>query len=394
MIEDVTDSDLERARAFLEAHRHASLLLLANLVLFGPRAGEHPNSGNYRCVVEDGRIVAVFSLTRRGNLLVQAAGRADLAEDILEACDGEPFEVTGVIGDWPAAQALWSLVCQDPRFEPTHSHKDVLFSLDLAAALDTAGAVPDSGAVRALAADDFEQWAPLNAAYLAELGLPLQLTAEQRREEFETDARADRWWGAFEGARLISVAGLNAAYGRLAQVGGVYSCPAGRRKGLSRAIMRKLMADSRQRFARLILFTGEDNVAARRLYESLGFQAEGEFGIFLGVRRSPAPTQQSCKWEGQSGEVYTYEIREWPTRLSPGPGNYIFAGSESGGTWRPLLIGECADLSELANHERRHGGRHEVTHIHVRLNFNPAAVRRKEAGDLAERWTPGLGGSE
>jgi RimJ/RimL family protein N-acetyltransferase len=390
MIQDVTDSDLERVRRFLEAHLDSSLLLLSNLALFGPRSGDHPNSGNYRCLIEEGSLVAVFSMTRRGNLLVQAAGRADLAEVILEACEADPVEVTGVIGDWPTADALWRLACSDPRLEPTQTEKDVLFSLALHAGPLAIAPSGGSPFVRELVPADFEHWEPLNTAYLAELHLPLELTPQQRRDEFESSARAHRWWGAFDGDRLVAIAGLNAAYGHVGQVGGVYCRPEERRKGLSAAVMRRLIGDSRtrHRFERLVLFTGDGNIGARRLYESLGFQAGGAFGILLGTRRTHAPPERRHKWPGQSGEIYTYEIHEWPTRLSPGPGNYIFANIETGGTWRPVLIGECADLSELTAHERMLAGRSDPTHVHVRVNFNPVAVRRREAVDLAERWTP------
>jgi RimJ/RimL family protein N-acetyltransferase len=390
MIQDVTDSDLVRVRAYLEAHMDTSLFLLSNLAMLGPRLGEHPNSGNYRCVVEQGTIVAVFSLTRRGNLLVQGAGRGDLAEQILSACDSEPIEVTGVVGDWPTAEALWRLVCADPRFEPTLSQKDLLFTLPL-----TGGAEALTANARLLSANDFERWEPLNAAYLAELRIPLELSHDQRRGEFESAARADRVWGAFDDDRLVAIAGLNAVYARLGQVGGVYSRPEERRKGYGRAVMRQLIADcrNRHRFERLALFTGHDQLAARRLYESLGFQPVGTFGLFLGTRPGDTRAGQRFKWTGQSGEVYTYEIHEWPTRLSPGPGNYIFAASEVAGGWRPILIGESADLSDLAAHERARGVRHDVTHVHVRMNFNPVAVRRREAADLTERWA-GSGYSE
>ena len=390
MIHDVTDSDLARVRAYLEAHADSSLFLLSNLAMLGPRLGEHPNSGNYRSVVEEETIVAVFSLTRRGNLLVQGAGRADLAEQILGACDAEPIEVTGVIGDWSTAEALWRLVCADPRFVPTLSQKDLLFTLPLTNVVEphvTEGATT----VRWLRVDDFELWEPLNSAYLVELRLPMELSRDQRREEFESGARADRWWGAFDGDRLVAIAGLNAVYGRLGQVGGVYSRPEERRKGYGGVVMRQLISDcqSRHRFERLALFTGHDQIAARRLYESLGFQAGGAFGLLLGRRPANTGSAQRFKWAGQSGEVYTYEIHEWPTRLSPGPGNYIFAAGEAGGGWRPILIGESADLAELATHERTRGVRPGVTHVHVRVNFNPVAVRRREAADLAERWAPG-----
>jgi len=71
MIRNVETDDLERVRGFLEAHVDTSLFLLSNLAIFGPRLTDHGNSGNYRLVEEAGRVVAVFCLTRRGNLLVQ-----------------------------------------------------------------------------------------------------------------------------------------------------------------------------------------------------------------------------------------------------------------------------------------------------------------------------------
>jgi ribosomal protein S18 acetylase RimI-like enzyme len=382
MIQAVTDSDLERVRAFLEAHLDSSLFLLSNLAGFGPRLGEHPNSGTYRCAIEDGRLIAVFSLTRRGNLLVQAAGRVDLAQAILQACEADPIEITGVLGDWATAQALWQRVCADPRLQPSWSQKDRLFSLALA---DVAAA-PAAG-TRALGPADFEQWEPLNTAYLAELGLPNQLTARQRQDEFESSVRTGRWWGAFDGERLVAIAALNAEYGRTGQVGGVYARPEERRRGFARAAMRALIADVRRQFERLVLFTGAENLGAQRLYESLGFQSGDSFGMFLGTRTPNTRADERWQWAGQSGEIYTYEIHDWPARLSAGPGNYILANSDSAGGWRPLSIGECADLSELQSHLR---GRQDATHVHVRPNFNPLAVRRREAADLAERWTGGI----
>ena len=390
MIRHVTDSDLERVRAFLESHVDTSLFLLSTLAALGPRLGHHLNSGNFRKIEEDGEIVAVFCLTRRGNLLVQAGGRIDLAEQIFEACESEPIEVRGVVGEWPMAEALWKLLRADPRFETSHNLKDVLYRLMLK---DMVGPMPASPSVRLLDAADFAQWERLNTAYFAELSLPLQATLEQRRNDFIMRVRSGLWWGAFDdNYELVSIAALNATYGSLGQVGGVYTRPADRRKGLSYAVMQMLITDCRHRlgFEKLVLFTGEDNASARRLYESLGFEAAGAFGLLLGDRRANTRAPERHKWAGQSGEMYTYEVFDWPARLTPGPGNYIFATSNAAGDWSPLLVGECADLSTLAVQDRlRSGaGRHPATHVHVRLNFNPAAVRRREVNDLANHWTP------
>ncbi len=391
MIRNVETDDLERVRGFLEAHVDTSLFLLSNLAIFGPRLTDHGNSGNYRLVEEAGRVVAVFCLTRRGNLLVQAAGRADLAESILESCESETIEVCGVAGEWPTAAALWELLQADPRFEPTLGSRDVLYRLPLAESAEvTRTTVPSDVVVRALDASDYQQWERLNSAYCAEVNLPLPVLDDAHETEFARRARAKWWWGAFAGRQLAAIVGLNAAYGVVGQVGGVYARPADRKKGLARAAMELLIEESREhhRFAKLILFTGEENQSARRLYESLGFELTGAFGLLLGSRRPQPRAQPRYKWEGQSGERYTYDVHAWPLRLSPGPGNFIFASSLGAGHWRPLQIGECADLATLADQERlrNSAGRHVPSHVHVRVNFNPAAVRRREVSDLAARW--------
>ena len=399
MIRNVDTEDLERVRGFLEAHVETSLFLLSNLAIFGPRLGESWNSGNYQLAEEDGRIVAVFCLTRRGNLLVQAGGRADLAEAILEACESEPIEVCGVAGEWPVAAALWDLLLADPRFEPGEGcSKDVLYRLPLAPEMSAPPPqLPAGMSVRPLDPGDFEQWERLNTAYLAERNLPLPIVDAAHEAEFARRARARWWWGAFAGQELAATVALNAAYGSVGQVGGVYTRPADRKKGFARAALRRLVEDSADHhgFEKLILFTEENNLPARRLYESLGFETAGAFGLLLGARRQQARAPARHKWPGLSGELYTYEVYPWPARLSPGPGNFIFAASLGSGQWRPVLIGESHDLAALAEHERLRnsnswqqpgGPMGQPSHVHVRLNFNPAPVRRREVNDLTARW--------
>jgi uncharacterized protein len=393
MIRLVETEDLERVRGFLEAHVESSLFLLSNLALFGPRVGENWNSGNYRLIEEHGGVIAVFCLTRRGNLLVQAGGRADLAEPILEACEAEPFDVCGVAGEWSLAQALWDLLLADPRFEPGQgSTKDVLYRLSLSdLALPRMGSLPRSGwTVRALEPGDFEQWERLNTAYLAEMHMPLPVIDAAHEAEFARRARARWWWGAFVDDMLAATVALNAAYGTVGQVGGVYTRPSDRQKGLARAAMLELMRASvaLHRFEKLILFTGEENHPARRLYESLGFETRGAFGLLLGSRRPQTRVPVRHRWSGLSGELYTYDVLPWPARLSSGPGNFIFATSLGAGHWRPVLIGESSDLATLAAHERLRNSNswQPPSHVHVRLNFNPAPVRRREVNDLTARW--------
>jgi RimJ/RimL family protein N-acetyltransferase len=295
-IRDVTEADLERVRVFLEAHLETSLFLLSNLAILGPRLGEHYNSGDFRLLEQQGQVVAVFCVTRRGTLLVQAGGRTELADDLLAACGPQPIPINGVIGEWPTSEAIWKRLQADPALQPRHTMRDVLYRLSLSNAPTSCaparGPVPvpvpvlPGITVRALEPEDFPRWEPLNTAYLEELRLPVPNDPREREQEFVSRARARLWWGAFNDGRLLAIVGLNATYGALGQVGGVYTTPEKRGIGLSRAAMQALIEDSRDyhHFERLTLFTGEDNVAARRLYDSLGFEAVGAFGLYLGER--------------------------------------------------------------------------------------------------------------
>ena len=156
--------------------------------------------------------------------------------------------------------------------------------------------------VRALDPSDFDQWERRNTAYLAELQSPLPAIDEAHEAEFARRTRARWWWGAFVGPQLAATVALNAAYGGVGQVGGVYTKPVDRKKGFARAAMWQLMEECRahHRFEKLILFTGEDNQPARRLYESLGFRAAGAFGLLLGSRRSYARAPVRHRWSGLS----------------------------------------------------------------------------------------------
>ena len=108
-------------------------------------------------------------------------------------------------------------------------------------------------------------------------------TPDERERLFLRSAELRRWWGYFEDDRLVAMACLNAVYKRLGQVGGVYTVPARRGFGFSRATMNALLADSVQvhGLERLILFTGEHNEAARHIYKTLGFSTIGDFALLM-----------------------------------------------------------------------------------------------------------------
>ena len=60
------------------------MFLLGNYETYGSRLTAHANSGDFHTLTKDGRIVAVYCLARRGNLLVQPGDHAK-EDEILDA---------------------------------------------------------------------------------------------------------------------------------------------------------------------------------------------------------------------------------------------------------------------------------------------------------------------
>lgn len=284
---DIDAGNLSEAKALLERHPDTSLFMLSNIRAFGTRLGESVYSGNLRGLRQHEELRAVFCLTRSGSLLAQTGGNAEFAADILRACALEPIEIRGVLGEWRICKAIWDLLVEARKLRPTFVSKEISYRLDLTTDLLPAGAgreAPAADVVRMLAEGDHEQWDELAVAFQRESGLPSPGTREQRKNAFIRSTGLGHWWGAFQQDELVSLAAIIAMHEAMAQVGSVFTVRDHRRRGLSRAVMTTLIRDSRleHRLDRLFLFTGEGNTAARRLYESLGFESFGHFGLFFG----------------------------------------------------------------------------------------------------------------
>jgi len=277
---DVGEQSLPAARTFLETHVETSLFLLSNIRAFGTRLGESLYSGNVKCFRDNSGIKAVFCLTRGGSLLAQTAGDARLAHPILEAVRAEHIPVRGVLGEWTITRAICDEL-QRAGWRPSLASKEILYRLTLSHARLRGDR---NTTVKLLTGEDEVQWEELTTAFVKEERLPLQGTEEQRKAAFLRSCRLNHWWGAWDGDLIVSLAGITALHERTAQLGGVFTRPAYRRRGLNRAVLERLITDARdhQGLSRLFLFTGEDNVAARQMYESLGFERFGYFGLFFG----------------------------------------------------------------------------------------------------------------
>lgn len=282
-VDRVTSDNIQRTVAFLETRADTALFLLSNLETFGPSLGPEPFSGDFYCISEDrDRLIAVFCLTRRGVLLVETHGRADLGPLVHDTILRTGIATGAVIAERQAADSVWLLLRNSPGFETDYESRERLYAIELDQRHQDMS--PDSR-VRSLAAADFDEWNQLNLTYLDETGMSLHGSTGERRVAFEKQTHARHWWGLVDGNRLLTTAALNAVYRHVAQVGAVYTVQNHRKKGLARATMERLITDAREVHAlrRLVLFTGETNHAAEQLYRSMGFKVAGAYGVYFGA---------------------------------------------------------------------------------------------------------------
>jgi ribosomal protein S18 acetylase RimI-like enzyme len=280
-VRDVSASLLPVVQAFLDAHLSTGGFLLYTLNRFGPAMVEHRDSGWFVVVEESNRVVGVASATRRGHLLIETGGRADIGDLILDGLGDRIDGIDGVVGEWRAASSVWPSLRRRSAIAVIRETCNLVYVTDL----DAKRIVRDTPhTTRLLTAGDFDAWYPLFHALEEQEGVEIHGTRSQLRQGFAVNQW--RWHGAFQGTDLVAVACLDISVGGMGHVGGLYVRPSSRRQGFGRAVMLDLMRDtlSDLRLDRLVLYTREDNAPARRLFERLGFSGSGRFAFLLGKR--------------------------------------------------------------------------------------------------------------
>jgi predicted GNAT family acetyltransferase len=281
--ETVTPESKGELICFLKKNEEYSLFLLSNLETYGLKLSNALYSGNFKILRKANEIIAAFCLTKKGTLLVQSIEQNDLiCEAIITACLEEKIPITGVLGKWEFAYALWNLLKQKKIIQKeTFIEREVLYTLDV----EKTTYLSEPG-VRLLQPTDFDTWVKLRESYVEEMGFPRN-TLEEIRAEFFQKVAQQITWGLFLEGKLVAIADLNARFSNLGQLGGVYTIPEFRNRKLSTRLTRHLIHDIKaiHHIRKLIIFTGENNFAARKVYESLGISPYGHYALLFGVHR-------------------------------------------------------------------------------------------------------------
>lgn len=272
--------DEDALEAFLATRAAHAMFLRANLRRAGIVDTGAPYTGTYAGAVDGGALVGAGACFWNG-IVITAAGEhaGPVAAAAVAASGRRPH---GFLGPWVEVGAARAALGFSGAPADMDSRED-LYELDLAALVVPPRLAAGELVCRAADAADLPLLARWRAAYHVEaLGAaPGPATDEAARTEVH------RWgfWVLVDAGAVVAMTSFNARLPDMVQVGGVYTPPQLRGRGYARAAVAGSLVDARaEGVARAILFTGDDNAAARAAYLALGFRIVGDYGMVLGVR--------------------------------------------------------------------------------------------------------------
>ncbi len=281
-IETLQKERLDSAYDYLHKNENLCMFLLSNLDRFGPYRTEHPYSGNYKLIRKGEQIVGIFCICVCGTLLLHTDTLDTLCmEKMYEECILEFTHIKCIIAPYDKALALFSYFSKLGLVLEEGLHlNEIVYSIDLRKV-----ELMPTPVSRLLQAKDYTSWKALRNAYVYELKLPLNLTEDEELLEFERKVDEKILWGTFQSEQLLSIADLNAKTKEIAQLGSVFTLPSYRNKGLATKTVQKALFDCNTIHAmrKMVIFTDRSNIAARKIYESLGASFAGYLGILCAI---------------------------------------------------------------------------------------------------------------
>lgn len=266
---------------YLNKNAETAMFLLQNIEEHGVIRGKHQNSGNfYVALGEMNEILGIFVLANRGNVLFQLESSVDsnLVVDFLIKNESTP--ITGVLGENSRALDFWNIFKErNSELEESFSSCEILYSNNVN--LDD---YPDVENSMVFPKEKFETYLCYTNEFYRDQNLPDGSSKEQHLERFNYKVDNKHIWCLFDGGEILSMCSLNAKYKNIAQVGGVFTPSKYRSKGYSKKCMKKLIHDCivNLNVEKIILFTASENYPAQKVYEAIGFNRIGHYGMYFG----------------------------------------------------------------------------------------------------------------
>src|SRR5262249_32084799 len=272
--------DEAQLEAFLATRAAHTMFLRANLLRAGIVDTGAPYTGTYAGAFDGDELVAAGACFWNSVVIVVAGDRAGPIAAAAVAASGRRAQ--GILGPWAEVVAARAALGPAGATAEMESRED-LYDLDLAALAVPPRLADGSWICRKPDAADLPLLGRWRAAYHVEaLGAaPGPGLEEEARREVE------KWgfWLLEDAGEVVAMTAFNARLPDMVQVGGGYTPPDKRGRGYARAAVAGSLLDARaEGVHRAILFTGDDNVAARTAYLALGFRIVGDYGMVLGLK--------------------------------------------------------------------------------------------------------------
>ena len=281
MIRILEPGDEHRLDRFLQQHADSSLFLRSNVLAAGLRDEGKALQATYVAILDEDEITAVVAHCWNGNLLLQAPVEAsELARRALTVTGRA---VAGIIGPWQqVAVILNDLALQE--IQTSMSSREDLFALSMDGLRVPSALERGTLTCRRADPDDLELLADWRRSYrieaLGELDLPELLAS--CRDDVARGHGSGSLFVLTEQGRPVSTCAFNARHPECVQIGAVWTPPQLRSHGYGRSVVAGALLLARaEGVTRSVLFTGEDNVAARTAYVSLGYRRVGDYGLVL-----------------------------------------------------------------------------------------------------------------
>lgn len=281
MIRRLGPPDESVVRAFLATRLQSSFILVANLAADGFAYEGRPYQGIYVGAFEGGELAGVAAHYWNDNLIFQAPHHA--AELAAAALRESGRACRGLVGPWAqicAARLALGFAERTTRY----SSKEILYAVELSRMQIPGDLV--SGRVRCRHArpDDLPLLLDYATAETIE-NFDDPDTPELRakiRDALERDIAVGFLFVLETDGSIVAKSSFHGIANGAVQVGGVYTPPPHRRHGYARSVVAGSLLMARDLGeTKAFLFTGEENVAAQRAYEALGFAAIGDYGLIL-----------------------------------------------------------------------------------------------------------------
>jgi uncharacterized protein len=273
-------ADQPRLEAFLQRYADSSLFLRFYLSKGGIIDRGEPLQGTYAVRVANGEITGVAMHSWQNVIFLQAPD--DSAEIVRVAVKKTGRPILALVGPWSQVEAARIGLGLSERPLRKRSRED-MFALNVSDLVPAPMASRDVECRKAESRDLdlLREWRfryEIESTGLADTEETRALAAKaieghiEREEAFVLEANH----------MLVSMCAFNARVPDTVQIGGVWTPPALRGRGYARMVVAGALQEAEQQgIGRAVLYTEEENIAARRAYEAIGFMRIGDYGVVV-----------------------------------------------------------------------------------------------------------------